>query len=181
MWASVWWVKSVLSHTVFARHSCWPNGELYVSFILLKLQFHSPLAFLLSQGHAEEKYWYFSLIPFVHLAEISNEIASIVVTPFLPPALEEPQLTRQHLISALQWQRAQGSLKVPLPSSGGHLDQGGAESLPGLWPPTLVPWGNHLHLSASASMEPFHDFHWKKKSKTWLPYKRCPELTFQVT
>ena len=91
-----------------------------------------------------------------YLAEAGNEIAPVVMTPLHPPALEKPDLTGQHLISAFQGKGAQSSLKFPLSSSRRDLDQGGQEALPGLWTPTLVPGGHHLHLGASASVEPFH-------------------------
>ena len=121
--------------------------------------FHFSVTTLLLLDRAEQKirlHSHLFLNPFGYLAEVGNEIAPVVMTPLPPPALEESDLTGKHLISTLQGEGAQSSLKIPLSSSRCHLDQGRQEALPGLWTPTLVPGGNYLHLGPSASMEPFH-------------------------
>ena len=104
------------------------------------------------------------------------------MTPLPPPALEQSDLTGQHLISSFQGEGVQCSLQISLSSSRRHLDQGGQEASSGLRTPTLVPGSHHLHLGPSTSIETFHAFScWAaKKFRLFTQFNSMEPFSFKA-
>ena len=104
------------------------------------------------------------------------------MTPLPPPALEQSDLTGQHLIRSFQGEGVQCSLQIPLSSSRRHLDQGGQEASSGLRTPTLVPGSHHLHLGPSTSIETFHAFScWAaKKFRLFTQFNSMEPFSFKA-